>query len=409
MNTKPPADAVVAVRDGVAYVVAGPDHSPLHHRLLATDLPEGLVWHEPVPGRPVVGTNRTEIEFLHREVWADNAYLRHGITLPDGAVVVDAGANIGMFALFAAAHCRDPRIIAVEPGAEAAAALAVNAAVHGARVDIRAAALGAVPGEADFTYYAGNSVMSGTHADTDEDRAVLRAYLDTDPEAAGADTAALAAERLRPLTRRVPVTTLAQVIGDLEVDLLKVDVEKAEWEVLAGVDEEQWPRIAQVAVEVHDLDGRLAATLDLLRAKGFVVAHERSPRLVGTPCHTVYARRPSARPGSVQVSPQPVDVAAVLGVERVVYVRAPEEVPTAAFANRSAAGEVLLEVWAGLFGTEAVRPDADFFALGGSSLTAVRLIAAVEDRLGADVLTPDAVFTTPRLAELLHGLERGVA
>jgi FkbM family methyltransferase len=395
------------VRDGVAYVVPGPD-SP-HHRLLTGRLPAGLVWHEPVPGRPLVGINRTEIEFLYREVWTDNAYLRHGLVLPDDAFVVDAGANIGAFTLFAAAHCRHPRIVAVEPGTEAAAALAANVTLYDVPAEIHRVALGAVPGEAEFTYYPGNTVMSGIHADVTEDRDVLAAYLTADPEADGVDTAGLVDGRMRPVVRTVPVTTLAELVGDHAVDLLKVDVEKAEWEVLAGLADGQWSRVAQVAVEVHDLGGRVADTVTLLRDKGFTVVAEQSPRLSGTPCHTVFARRPSARPASSLVPAEPTDLAARLAVRRVVYVRSLNEVPADGLDVRTAAARVLVEVWGGLFGPEAVRADADFFELGGSSLTAVRLIAAVEDRLGPDVLAPDTVFTTTRLGDLVRELEGDTA
>ena len=36
------------------------------------------------------------------------------------------------------------------------------------------------------------------------------------------------------------------------VDLLKLDAEQCELEVLAGLDEEDWSRIRQAVVEVHD-------------------------------------------------------------------------------------------------------------------------------------------------------------
>jgi len=206
----------------------------------------------------------------------------------------------------------------------------------------------------------------------------------------------------------VPVTTLSAVIGERTVDLLKLDVEKAEEEALAGIDDATWPRIRQIAVEVHDLDGRLRRTLDLLADKGFSTAHDQDPRLVDTPCHTVYGRRPDARPGNGVTWAPPPDPAAELGVDRVVFVRSLDEVPEGAADSRTPAAAVLAEVWAGLFGTEAVHPDADFFALGGNSLTAVRLIAQVEDRLGEDVLAPDTVFTATRLADLTAALEDAV-
>ncbi|MCE0445941.1 acyl carrier protein [Streptomyces tricolor] len=50
-------------------------------------------------------------------------------------------------------------------------------------------------------------------------------------------------------------------------------------------------------------------------------------------------------------------------------------------------------IWASIFGADAVRPDADFFDLGGDSLTAMRLLARLEEQLGEDVLEPDMIFT----------------
>lgn len=64
------------------------------------------------------------------------------------------------------------------------------------------------------------------------------------------------------------------------VDLLKVDVERAELAVLRGVDAADWPRIRQVSMEVHDVDGQLERVLDLLRTQGrFEKAREAAPCL----------------------------------------------------------------------------------------------------------------------------------
>ena len=54
------------------------------------DLPGGL---------HVACLSRSEAFFLHREIFSNRCYQRRGISLPPGAVVVDAGANIGLFSL----------------------------------------------------------------------------------------------------------------------------------------------------------------------------------------------------------------------------------------------------------------------------------------------------------------------
>jgi hypothetical protein len=76
------------------------------------------------------------------------------------------------------------------------------------------------------------------------------------------------------------------------VDLLKVNVERAELDVLRGVMQEEWPRVRQVSVQVHDIGGRVAAVKDLLTSVGFeqVIAY-KEPRFRGCCLYMVYASR----------------------------------------------------------------------------------------------------------------------
>jgi acyl carrier protein len=203
-------------------------------------------------------------------------------------------------------------------------------------------------------------------------------------------------------------------------------------EVLEGIDAALWPRIDRIVMEVHDIDDRLAAVLGTLRAQGFSVTHEQDPRLTLTPCHHVYAHRreatahdtypSSATATSVGQGPilrtlerelrellaeadpsaeVPGRFVVVPGLDKVtVESPAPDAVPAATCRTAH-----LAEIWAGLFGPEAVRPDADFFDLGGDSLAAVRLLAHVERRLGEDALTPDLIFTDSTFGALAAAIE----
>ena len=67
------------------------------------------------------------------------------------------------------------------------------------------------------------------------------------------------------------------------VDLLKIDVEGVELDILRSVEAEHWPKIRQVAVELHDIDGRLEQARALLASAGFdrVVS-------VGPPVHDLF-------------------------------------------------------------------------------------------------------------------------
>jgi FkbM family methyltransferase len=439
------ADAAIARGpDGTvaARVVPDPEAAPLLHRsavIEATGRIGGLGWHEPADSIRVAGINRSETDFLYREIFAENAYLRHGITVPPGAVVVDVGANIGMFTLRAALERPDARIIAVEPVAELADAVALNAELYGMNAAVVRSAAGSTKGRTDFTFYRHNSVMSGAFADITEDAAVLTGYLLTgDGAERSAQLDRLVADRMSAVHTSVPVTTLARIAADFgltRIDLLKIDVEKAEAEVLKGIGETLWPLIGQVVMEVHDVGGRLDSVMRELRARGFDVARDSDPRLARTPCHNVYARRPAlpvtspaARGGEPALGPtlrvlerelrelvarrRPSGavpdrflVVPDLAAEGAEPSR-PDAAPVPVPASRTA---VLAAIWADLFGAAAVRPDADFFDLGGDSLTAVRLLARLEASLGEDALAPDAIFTDGTFGALAALVEASAA
>lgn len=81
---------------------------------------------------------------------------------------------------------------------------------------------------------------------------------------------------------QVAPITLSELLGyfptDREIDLLKVDIEGAEYELLANTPEEDLKRFRQITVEFHDfLDPRLrlrnAAIVRKLRRLGFSVIH----------------------------------------------------------------------------------------------------------------------------------------
>src|SRR6185369_11519350 len=73
----------------------------------------------------------------------------------------------------------------------------------------------------------------------------------------------------------------------------------AEMDVLKGIDQEDWEKIGQIVMEVHDgvgleTEGRLGEITDVLRNQGFEVVTEQYDLLKGTDRWSLYARRPGA-------------------------------------------------------------------------------------------------------------------
>jgi FkbM family methyltransferase len=248
------------------------------------ELPDGLT---------VFSINPDESRFMHREVFASRCYLRHGIALRDGDCVFDVGANIGLATLFFHRERKAVRIFAFEPVPAAFECLKANVALYGADARIFQCGLSRTSGTADFTFYPGNTMLSGFHADPEGDRNNTRTYLLNSgftPQNADRMLALL----FKKVTLTCQLRTLSEIVDEERVDgidLLKIDAERSEQDVLAGIRDEHWGRIRQIVVEVQDEAGALDRILGLLNRHGFQAVVAQDPMLSGTRLFNVFASR----------------------------------------------------------------------------------------------------------------------
>ncbi|AXX31928.1 amino acid adenylation domain-containing protein [Actinosynnema pretiosum subsp. pretiosum] len=256
----------------------------------------------PLPGgRTVLSPQPEETRYLHLDVFGHRTYAQGGIRYPESGVVFDVGAHIGLFTLFALDEALGLRVFAFEPCPPLFEALRRNTE-HLAGVHRFPFALGAARDVAELTYYPHLTGMSSFHADDTQDRRLLSGILhnldalgDSRGGALLAGSKEYLAERLSSTTYTCERRTVSEVLAETGVEriaLLKVDVQKAEEDVLRGISDQDWPRIDQVALELHDLDGRLARTTALLEGKGYRVAVAQDALHRGTAVHFVYAVRP---------------------------------------------------------------------------------------------------------------------
>ncbi|MFF7581165.1 amino acid adenylation domain-containing protein [Streptomyces sp. NPDC008061] len=87
-------------------------------------------------------------------------------------------------------------------------------------------------------------------------------------------------------------------------------------------------------------------------------------------------------------------------VDRAALAAAPPVSPLAADDSGDSSPEALVAaVWRGLLGAGDIRPTDDFFALGGDSLSAIRMISRLRHSHGAD-LTLSALYAAPTLSQV---------
>ena len=290
------AAAVETLRAGRELDTAAEGSSHTGTSLARFQLPNGLtVWHQ----------NEAETRHFYEDIFEHRTYAKNGIRLTDGATVVDVGGNIGLFTLFSHYEAKDVRVFAFEPAPPMFELLSRNVAEHGVDATLFNIGVSDSESQAAFTFYPRSSGMSSFHPDDEEEKHNLRTII-SNQQKAGADaevaelvsSAELAEElidvRFEAIEFTATLRPLSAVIreqGIERIDLIKIDVQKSERQVIDGIADEDWPKIQQMVLEVHDTDGEVARLEELLRGHGFTVTAEQDELYVGTDIHNLYAVR----------------------------------------------------------------------------------------------------------------------
>ena len=182
---------------------------------------------------------------LYKEIVYKDDYRLRSDPLPRGAVVVDIGANLGMFSLHVAADHGAARVLAFEPFPESFALLKRNAERN--RLDAIQPIPLAIAGQAGTR----ELHMQGRHG--------VHSLFGTSGEAV-----------------RIECITLADAFARFEIsrcDFLKLDCEGAEYEILLDAPSEVYARIQRRALAYHDwiTDHHHDELVQRLNAEGFAV------------------------------------------------------------------------------------------------------------------------------------------
>jgi natural product biosynthesis luciferase-like monooxygenase protein/FkbM family methyltransferase len=400
-------------------------------------------------GMTVTYVTEFQVGAGYQEIFEDEIYLRHGITLPDGACVLDVGANIGFFSLFVHQRSKGARIFAFEPFPATFDALRANVELYGADVRLFNRGVADRPGHAEFTFYPNAPGLSGRFAGTAEDIAENRSLILDWLEASGAGASVTTEqideairEHLRTEVFPVELVSLSDVLreqGIEHVDLLKVDAEKSEADILAGLSAEDWAKIDQVVLEAHS-DELLEKVSRRLREHGFtiavddfaVAAERDGQEAVRVTMLYARAKRLAERLGAAD---EPVTASLL---RRWLGERLPEPMIPADFvlldalpltgsgkidrralpapqtggarfaaayvAPRTSAEQTVASIWQSVLGRERVGVHDNFFEVGGSSLLLVQIHAKLREALGREV-TMVQLFRHPTVQALARFLE----
>ncbi|HAI15718.1 MAG TPA: hypothetical protein DCM12_04495 [Gammaproteobacteria bacterium] len=414
-------------------------------------------------GKAVVHRNQHETEYLYQEIFEQNIYLRHGLKLPPNATVFDVGANIGMFSLFVAQHCPEADIYAFEPILPLLELCRINSDLYAPNVKLFPLGVSDRNETAQFTYYPHYSTMSGRldYSDADADIAVIKRYLinQQENEVKGSEELVehvdgLLNGRFVSETYDCNLRKLSQIIADEnidQIDLLKIDVQRAELDVLNGIEGVDWQKIQQMVLEVHDSGdnetaGRTNQISELLEKHGFETLVVQDKELSGTDRYNVYASRHGLQQNDTtgvkdftheqQASDGMLSAQALRlflkeklpaymipanlvvldempltrngKVDRVALASSEHQLTRQQdnyFAPQTDLEKKIASIWQQLLGIEKVGLEDNFFDVGGHSLLLIQLHGRLCEELGANVLIID-VFQHPTVASMAELLQR---
>ncbi len=81
-------------------------------------------------GLRVFGLNQNDTLNVYRDIFEDDCYRLHGITIKDGDCILDVGANTGLFIVFLNKIGVNARVFAFEPAPATFDVLSQNVALH---------------------------------------------------------------------------------------------------------------------------------------------------------------------------------------------------------------------------------------------------------------------------------------
>jgi 31-O-methyltransferase len=252
-------------------------------------------------GLEVFHFNRNETRYLYREIFEQREYVPDGGHLPEGATVVDIGANIGMFSLFAITEWQPSRLIAVEPIPALLEPLRLNLGRF-ENTQVLPVGAGRTRETCSFTYYPGFSLMSGRYCDSIKDRQVAKSYALWEARSLSEEDRISFEESLDDLLEyrfaavatEVEVWSVSQILRECDlsrVDILKIDAEGSELDILQGILDEDWPKIINIVVEVDEERVELADVLDTLKAHDMTCDLRQFDAYSETAVRMVYAHR----------------------------------------------------------------------------------------------------------------------
>ena len=210
----------------------------------------------------VIDPHERDTRYIYDEIYINQIYYHSAMRMPRHPVVMDIGANIGLYSIWASQRYQPKAIYCYEASPQTYAYLKDNT---GRYIDSEITQINAI-----------NRAVARTAGETLKlHQSPLVSGISTLLESSKVDWVPKLADSGEIITHEVLTTTVSTEIathGIERVDLLKIDVEGYFMEVLAGIDAADFAKISNVVAEVEyaeELGVTLQSVEGFLKARGY--------------------------------------------------------------------------------------------------------------------------------------------
>ncbi len=174
--------------------------------------------------------SKTNDRVIFNQIWLQRVYVPQGFEIKNRDLVIDIGAHIGLFSIFAATYAANGRVYAFEPAPENFRMLQRNIRLNKISNIIPAnQAVAGVGGTRDFILYKDSTAAHSFIFGKTEERDIIK----------------------------VQTVSLDEIVkkNDIQaIDFLKMDCEGAEYGILFNCSPETLKKIRKIGMEYHDMD-----------------------------------------------------------------------------------------------------------------------------------------------------------
>ena len=256
-----------------------------------------------IDGTEINCISSNEAKMLYEHI---NGYLNSRINIKKNDIIIDIGANIGIFGIKLSKLFNNKiTILSFEPIKHIFNVLEKNSMLIGnENFKVFQLGLSDKNEQVNFTYYPNSPALSTANPEAWDDNEDLITAVEGNLKHSPKNLwwtkfiprflYPMIVKKLKnnPIKIECEVKTLSYIIESQKlqrIDLLKIDCEGNELKVLEGINDNHWKVIKQLIIEVHDIDNRLNTIIKILKNQNYDVEIEKEDSMKNTRLFNVIA------------------------------------------------------------------------------------------------------------------------